>query len=619
MAILVQDLEVIRPDGAMLFSGVSFHVADREHAALIGVNGVGKSTFLRVLAREIRPSQGTFQIDGGLQYMPQQIGRMYGRTTVRELLATVSPQPFRQHGLELIAAERELAENPSDEAGVRLGDAIARWGESGGYQQEAVWDRCTSRVLRQSLDQAADRLVNELSGGEQKRLALEMLLTSDSANLLLDEPDNFLDIVGKRWLERMLNDSPRTILLVSHDRELLARSTRKIVTLEGYGAWVHGQSFATYHEARAARQDRLEDALQRWNEEERRLYRHMRTMKQRAAISDSNASQAQAAETRWRKFIDAGPPQAPTRDQRIRMRLRGSESGRQVLACSALRILASSPARPTPDGRQATSSPPPRSAVPATSAPISPPPRPTDPDAEATFSPPPRTGEGLGVGASPGASLVNPFDLVVRFGERVAVVGPNGTGKSHFVRLVAGEPIAHQGTVTLGARIKVGAFSQLHEHPEWTGKTVIEILADADLTYARSMATLARYELQQCENQTFETLSGGQQARLQVLLLELGGANLLLLDEPTDNLDLDSAEALERALGEFTGTVIAVTHDRWFMRSLDRFLYFDRNGDVSEAPDLDTILPVLGGEAAATSGARRLKPLAVSQGPPSGR
>ncbi|HZO28191.1 MAG TPA: ATP-binding cassette domain-containing protein [Chloroflexota bacterium] len=568
MAIVVQDLEVIRPDGAMLFSGVSFHVADKEHAALIGVNGVGKTTLLRVLARELKPSQGSVQIDGGLQFMPQQIGRMYGNTTVRELLASVSPQPFRQHGLELIAAERDLAENPSDEAGVRLGDAIARWGEAGGYQQEAVWDRCTSHVLRQSLDQAADRLVSELSGGEQKRLALEMLLTSDSANLLLDEPDNFLDIVGKRWLEQMIETSPRTILMVSHDRELLARSTRKIVTLEGFGAWVHGNSFATYYEAREARQDRLEDALQRWNEEERRLFRHMRMMKQRAAISDANASQANAAETRWKKFVDLGPPQAPTRDQRIRMRLRGSESGRQVVACSALHLLAGS------------------------------------------SSPLPRKGEGSGVGA-----LVNPFDLLVRFGERVAIVGPNGTGKSHFVRLISGEPVAHQGTVTLGARIKVGAFNQMHEHPEWTGKTVIEILADADLTYARSMATLARYELQQCENQTFETLSGGQQARLQVLLLELGGANLLLLDEPTDNLDLDSAEALERALDEFTGTVIAVTHDRWFMRSLDRFIYFDRNGDVAEAPDLETILPVLGGEAAATSGARRLKPLSLNSAP----
>jgi len=267
------------------------------------------------------------------------------------------------------------------------------------------------------------------------------------------------------------------------------------------------------------------------------------------------------------------------------MRLRGSESGRQVIACNALHLLTGA------------------------------------------GSPPPRKGEGMGVGVSSppqseqgvGATLVNPFDLLVRFGERVAIVGPNGTGKSHFVRLLAGEAVEHQGTFTLGARIKVGAFNQLHEHPEWTGKTVIQILADADLSYPRSMATLARYELQQSENQSFETLSGGQQARLQVLLLELGGANLLLLDEPTDNLDLDSAEALERALDEFTGTVVAVTHDRWFMRSLDRFIFFDRNGDVSEAPDLDTILPVLGGEAAATSGVRRLKPLTVNQARPSGR
>ena len=103
MAIVVQDLELIRPDGALLFSGVSFHVGDKEHAALIGVNGVGKSTLLRVLARELRPSQGSVQIDGAVQLMPQQIGRMYGQTTIRELLATVSPQPFRQHGLELIA------------------------------------------------------------------------------------------------------------------------------------------------------------------------------------------------------------------------------------------------------------------------------------------------------------------------------------------------------------------------------------------------------------------------------------------------------------------------------------------------------------------------------------
>src|SRR3712207_4946061 len=147
MAIVAQDLEFVHPGGGLLFSGVSFRVGDGEHAALVGVNGVGKTTLLRLLARELRPSQGTVQIDGRLQFMPQQVGRMYGRATVRELLATVSPEPMRRRALELIRAERDLEADPSDDAGVRLADSIARWGEVGGYQLEATWDRCTSAVL----------------------------------------------------------------------------------------------------------------------------------------------------------------------------------------------------------------------------------------------------------------------------------------------------------------------------------------------------------------------------------------------------------------------------------------------------------------------------------------
>ena len=277
-----------------------------------------------------------------------------------------------------------------------------------------------------------------------------MLLTSDSDNLLLDEPDNFLDIVGKRWLEEMIEASPRTILLVSHDRELLARSTRKIVTLEGFGAWVHGNSFATYYEAREARQDRLEDALQRWNEEERRLY----------------------------------PPHA--HDEAARRHLRRQRQPGQRRR-DPLEEVRGPRAAPGPHSRPADQDAPARLGVrPPRSSPA-----------------PAHRREGVEM-----AGLVHPFDLLIRFGERVAIVGPNGTGKSHFVRLVAGEPVAHEGTVTLGARIKVGAFNQMHEHPEWIGKTVIEILAAADLTYSRSMAVLARYELQQCENQTLRDALG---------------------------------------------------------------------------------------------------------------
>ena len=160
-----------------------------------------------------------------------------------------------------------------------------------------------------------------------------------------------------------------------------------------------------------------------------------------------------------------------------------------------------------------------------------------------------------------------PFDAEIWYGERVAVLGPNGAGKSHFLRLVAGDTtVAHDGEVRLGARVVPGHFNQTHEHPDWHGRTLLELLEQRDVVRGPAMGMLRRYELQRCAEQRFETLSGGQQARFQILLLELDGATMLLLDEPTDNLDLESAEALEDGLAAFEGTVVAVTHDRWFLR-----------------------------------------------------
>jgi ATPase subunit of ABC transporter with duplicated ATPase domains len=181
------------------------------------------------------------------------------------------------------------------------------------------------------------------------------------------------------------------------------------------------------------------------------------------------------------------------------------------------------------------------------------------------------------------AGLVEPFSTEIWFQERVCVLGRNGTGKSHFLRLLAGEEIAHTGTFRLGSNVVAGHFSQLHVRDDLHGRRLLEVLGSDGLARGPAMAALRRYELQDAAEQPFETLSGGQQARLQILLLELAGATLLLLDEPTDNLDLASAEALEAAIGTFTGTVLAVTHDRWFVRSFDRFLVFGRDGSVTEA------------------------------------
>jgi len=203
--------------------------------------------------------------------------------------------------------------------------------------------------------------------------------------------------------------------------------------------------------------------------------------------------------------------------------------------------------------------------------------------------------------------LMRSFDLEVWFGERVAVLGSNGSGKSSFLRLLAAggsdpdvehrpvddtpvAPVAHSGVARLGARVRPGWFAQTHEHPELAGRRLLDVLhrgtAHRDgLPREPASRALDRYELARAAEQTFDSLSGGQQARFQILLLELSGATLLLLDEPTDNLDLHSAEALEDALDAFQGTVIAVTHDRWFARSFDRFLVFGADGQVYESPE----------------------------------
>jgi ATPase subunit of ABC transporter with duplicated ATPase domains len=181
--------------------------------------------------------------------------------------------------------------------------------------------------------------------------------------------------------------------------------------------------------------------------------------------------------------------------------------------------------------------------------------------------------------------LVRPFSAEILFGQRVGVVGRNGTGKSHFARLLAGEPVEHAGDWMLGARVKVGYFSQVHETPHLYRKTPLATLTHEGLDRTAAMGTLRRYELDQAADVPFEKLSGGQQARLQILLLEVRGSTMLVLDEPTDNLDVASAEALEYALWRYEGTIIAITHDRWLLKSFQRFVLFGADGSVGESDE----------------------------------
>ncbi|MCB1000850.1 MAG: ABC-F family ATP-binding cassette domain-containing protein [Acidimicrobiales bacterium] len=526
-SIVVSELAYAPPGADQLFFDVSFGVAPGEHAALVGVNGVGKSTILRILSGELEADEGEYAIGGSMLRMTQDVGMSRPTDTLREMLLQVAPPLLRASGLALVAAERALADGTDD--GMAYAEALADWGDHGGYELEAAWAAAAQRSVKTPVDDVATRLVGELSGGERKRLVLDLLLTSGADVLLLDEPDNYLDIPTRAWLEDQIRQCRSTILMVSHDRVLLERVSTKIVMIEGSGCWVHGGSYASFPEARQKRQELLGDELKRWNDEERRLFQHMKIMKQRAAQNFKNATKANAAETRWEKFVAAGPPPPPVPDQQIHVKLRGADAARRVVKFEQVSI----------------------------------------------------------------GDLFLPFSEEVHHGERVGLIGPNGTGKTHLLKALHGTGVVDHGTVTFGPRTSVGMFTQINDRPEWTGRQCMEIVRDRVFDDEKSMKALARYGLRAQGRQEFQTLSGGQKARLEILCLELEGHNVLLLDEPTDNLDVDSSDALERALDGFEGTVVAVSHDRAFLSTFDRFLMITDDGEVYDLPDYELAMTAL--------------------------
>jgi ATPase subunit of ABC transporter with duplicated ATPase domains len=280
-SISVSELAYSPPGVEQLFFDVSFGVAPGEHAAIVGPNGVGKSTILKILTGQLEADDGEFSIGGNYLQMTQDVGMSRPDDSLRDMLIEVAPTALRTAGKTLFAAEKAMMSGEDD--GMKYAEALGDWGDLGGYELETQWAAAAQRSVKTPVDNFSTRLVGQLSGGERKRLVLDLLLNSGADVLFLDEPDNYLDIPTRSWLEEQINACKSTILMVSHDRTLLERSATKIIAVEGSGAWVHGGSYATWPEARQRRQELLGDDLKRWNDEERRLFHHMKMMKQRAA------------------------------------------------------------------------------------------------------------------------------------------------------------------------------------------------------------------------------------------------------------------------------------------------------------------------------------------------
>src|SRR5690349_12187171 len=437
----------VLPDGRVLLDDVNFRVGEGSKAALVGANGTGKTTLLRLIAGDLNAQAGSVARSGGLGVMRQFIGSVRDATTVREFLVGLAPAPVREAWAAVEAAELALMDHDDERRQLDYAHALTHWGDVGGYEAEVLWDTVVVAALGMPFDRGKYR-----------------------------------DVPGKRWLEDRLRETAKTVLFVSHDRELLEQVADRIVTVEGATVWVHGGGFASYHEARSAKHERMAELRRRWEEEHVRLIELVRTLQQQAKVSDAMAAKYRVMVRRLERFEAAGPPPDKPTEQRVTMRLRGGRTGVRAVICEGLELV----------------------------------------------------------------GLMRPFDLEIFYGERVGVLGANGAGKSHFLRLLAGEPVLASGAWRLGARVVPGRFAQTHVHPTWTARTLVDLLWHGEpgrdgVDRGRAIGALRRYGLQQQADQTFGSLSGGQQARFQILLLELSGTTLLLLDEPTDNLDVISA------------------------------------------------------------------------------
>ncbi len=442
-----------------------------------------------------------------------------------------------------------MMERESEQDQMEYAQALADWGDVGGYEWETLWDVCTVAALGVPFERAQWRGVSTLSGGEQKRLVLEALLRGPDEVLLLDEPDNYLDVPAKRWLEERLVESPKTVLFVSHDRELLDRVATRIATLEpggvGNTVWVHPGRFATYEQAREDRNARLDELRRRWDEEHAKLKALVVMYRQKAAYNSDMAARLQAAETRLRRFVEAGPPEAVPLRQKVTMRL-ARRAHRQ--------------ARGRGHGPRAAGRRTPAGAARST----------------------PRSGSASGSASS----------------------GATGPGKSHFLRLLAAggsdpdrehEPVgrdpARAGGARRAGRARLpGAARLVRPDPRPRGPARAHPAGDPapgrrapgrDAARGRGpRAGPLRPRAAPPSRPSTRSPAGSRRACRSSCSSCPGPRCCSSTSRPTTSTCTRPRPSRTRSTA-FEGTVVAVTHDRWFARGLDRFLVFRQDGTVT--------------------------------------
>ena len=529
MAIVsVQNLKVDF-SGKVLFENVSFDVNSGDFVGLIGANGTGKTTLFKVIRGEIEPTEGGAFISKTTKvgYLEQHACAGSVRTVYDEALSIFEPLMKIEDELEEIAVAIDTQIGNRDELIEKQNVLHENFQEQGGLTYKS---RTRAALLGLGFTENDFSLTcDKLSGGQRSKLSMCKLLLSGSDVLLLDEPTNHLDIAGTEWLEEFLSSFKGTVIVISHDRYFLDRVTNKTVELS------HGKchcSKGNYSAYLKLKEERLES--------ERRAYENLLDeIKHIEGIIEQQRSFA-----RERNFITA-------------------ESKRKMLEKKKAELV-------VPD--------PPLSKM------------------RMKFTPVCETGNDVlsvkGLSKSfDSKRLFSNADMQVYKNDRVFMLGANGCGKTTLLRILTRQQSADDGSFAFGANVKVGYFDQSLESLHG-GKTVIDEIWDEHrlFTETKVRSCLALFLFRGDDVfKNVDTLSGGEKAKLCLLKLMLSGANVLLLDEPTNHLDIPSREVLEAALEDFEGTIICVSHDRYFINKLSTKIYrmtengFDKfDGDYND-------------------------------------
>lgn len=511
MAILIQASHVAYAHGGnQIFTDLTFELKDGDRIAVVGANGTGKSTLFRLLARELRPQRGEIVHQRGLTlgYLAQH-NTLDPVLTPYELVGSVSSDP-ETLDRELARLEARLAEPLTDGEMAEVLEAynmtLARLDESvdrdpGTVIAELLTGlRLSGRLWRQPL--------GHLSGGEKKLVAIARFLCQQPAVLLLDEPDNHLDVDAKAWLEQYLSSYPGVVGLITHDRYMIDRVANGIVELEDGAVQEYPGNYSAF---RRQKQERLERQAQLRELQEREFKKLKSSAEQLTQWARQNPKFATRAENQRRKMaeererLDRTP--VPILNRRtIDVEFAAERGGTMVL-------------------------------------------------------------HGDDMSKSYGTHTVfEPFDLVIQHGERIGLIGPNGAGKTTLFRLIQQKETPTSGVLRLGSSIQLGYFAQEQESLDGSRSPIDLVRRIKPLNEQQALGFLIGFLFDRDDAiRPASELSGGEQSRLQIALLILSGANFLLLDEPTNNLDIDSVEALEEALIEFGGTILAISHDRYFL------------------------------------------------------